>query len=317
MPYPTTALVKPMVGASVSEYAIGPGRDGLIGLDVLPDFPRDKEEGTYGVLPREAFTIIPNTDRQAGGGYNRQSWAFEQATYSCEEHGLEAVLDDKKKRRYANLYDLEEVEAKKIAWQLELAREKRIADLCFGGSCTETAAAVKWSTAATATPKADVDAAKLRMRTATGLLPDSIALDWEPFLYLVRTDEVKDEVKYTRPITVEPLAVQASIMAAYFDVKQILICSRIYNTADAGQDFSGSALWDKTKVLVFKKTEPASGFEQPALGVSFRWNEDSPDLLVVEGYRDESIRSDVLRTRENSDEVLVSAALGEVIDTVL
>jgi len=315
--FPSAALPKPEIGASVMEYAIGPGREGFIGLDVLPQFPVGTKEGTYGVLPREAFTVIPDTARLSDGSYNRQQWAFETDTYACEEHGLEELLGDDKVEQYGGLFNYEDVVSKKIMWQLLLAQEKRIADLCHDGTITGASAAAKWDVPASATPKADVDAGRQAIRAATGMLPTKIAMDWETFHYLVKTDEVVDEVKYTSPISQAPEAIQKQMLAVYFGVDEILLSNRIYNSADKGQAFATAAIWDKTKVLLFVPATAMLGIEQPALGVSMLWTADSPDNVVAEEYRDEPRRGNVLRVRQHLDEVLVASSLGYVVDTVL
>ena len=45
--------------------------------------------------------------------------------------------------------------------------------------------------------------------------------------------------------------------------------------------------------------------KDPAVGRTFLWVEDSPDLMVSESYREEQTRSDIIRVRQNVAEKLI------------
>ena len=55
---------------------------------------------------------------------------------------------------------------------------------------------------------------------------------------------------------------------------------------------------------------------QPSLGRTFLWANDSPENVMVEQYRDESIRSDVFRSRQHTDELLLDKYFGHLLKVV-
>ena len=314
--FPSVSLPLPEVGVSILEYAAGPGREGLVGLDVLPIQNVSVKQGTYGILPREAFTIIPENVRKSDGSYNRVIWDFETATYVAVEYGLEEILSDSDVAQYASLFDYQSTVATKLMMHHLMAQEVRIATLALAGVSGASAFA-KWDVAATATPKADFDVAQLAILTATGLEADSVVIPKQAFSALLRTSEVKTALQYTQPVETLAPDAQKRMVADYFGVKNVLVPSRFKSSADKGQVFVGASIWDKTKVLLFKAAESGQGLKQPCFGLSMLWTSDSPDNAVTETYRDEARRADVLRVRHNVDEVIVSAALGQTINTVL
>ena len=46
---------------------------------------------------------------------------------------------------------------------------------------------------------------------------------------------------------------------------------------------------------------------EPCVGRTFIWSEDSPENPVVESYREEQAKSDVIRVRHNVDERLIQS----------
>ena len=56
--------------------------------------------------------------------------------------------------------------------------------------------------------------------------------------------------------------------------------------------------------------------EDPCLGRTFLWTEDSDQLPVVETYRDEKVRSDVVRVRFSNDEKIICSAVGYLMDNI-
>ena len=47
--------------------------------------------------------------------------------------------------------------------------------------------------------------------------------------------------------------------------------------------------------------------KEPSFGRTMLWEEGSPNILTTESYRDESIRSDIVRVRNHLDEAVMFA----------
>jgi len=53
--------------------------------------------------------------------------------------------------------------------------------------------------------------------------------------------------------------------------------------------------------------DPDDDLEEPSAARTVLWTADSPEIPVVESYREDAIRSDVIRVRDDTDEVLIGA----------
>ena len=65
--------------------------------------------------------------------------------------------------------------------------------------------------------------------------------------------------------------------------------------------------------MVARITKDGLDFSQPAIGRTFLWVADCPENVMVESYRDEPVRSDVIRSRQFTDEILIDAYFGHLL----
>ena len=175
MPRPTraTTLQRPDLGALAYEYMLEASQRGFIGLEILPTFDVSEQSADYPVIPIEAILKVPVTKRAPDGSYPRSTWEFETGTYSCEEYGWEERVDDAEANLYARYFDAEEVAVKRAVDILLRQQEKRISAAVFNTSnFSSTAVSTEWSTAASCTPRADINTGKQAMRAASGLMPN-------------------------------------------------------------------------------------------------------------------------------------------------
>lgn len=316
MPQPTssTTLQRPDLGELAYEYMEGPAGFGMMGLDILPIFPVMEKSADYPVIPNETILKVQNVKRQANGHYNRSDWEFETKTYACEERGWEEQVEDSEARDYSRLFDIE-MEASNRANQVIMrAQEVDIATLLFSAttfSGRTAAVTTEWSTAATATPRADI----LTAQQASLIYLDSGACSLKVFQNLVNTAEVKDALKYTNPIEMGGLEAQRRMVAQYLGLDNLYVSNSKKDTAKKGQSTTGADIWDDEYFLVFKRATQAS-MREPALGRTFLWTPDSPNILTVEQYRENQSRSDIMRVRHNADEVVQFTGAGYLLSNI-
>jgi hypothetical protein len=301
-PTSSTTLQRPDLGELALEYMMTPANMGLMGLDILPPFPVVEKSADYPVIPKEAVLRVQNVKRAVRGNYNRSDWQFETKTYNCEERGWEELIDDAERRLYQRYFDLEMEAVNRALGVVSLAQEVDIATLLFNASTfsgATSAVTTEWSTAATATPRADVNTAIQAML----INPDSIAMSYKVFLNLVNTDELKEALKYTNPIELGGLEVQRRIVAQYFGLNNVFVSNAKKTTSKKGQSATVVDVWDDEYVLIFKRANAAS-LRDPALGRTFLWTTDSPNPLTTDQYREEQTRATIYRVRHSADEVV-------------
>lgn len=320
MPRPTSATTvqRPDLGAIAYEYMATASQRGFIGLSILPIFETPHQSADYPVIPVEALLKIKDTARAPRGKYNRGDWEFEMGTYSCKERGWEEPVDDSEANLYRRFFDAEEVATHRAVDILLRKQEQRIASAVFNvANITQTAAvAIEWSTAATATPRANVMTAKAAMRSSSGLEPNVGVCSKKVFDNLLVTAEVTAKFLYTNPIELGAYEAQARVIAQYLGLDRLFIGGAVYDSAKEGQAMSIADLWDDEYFGLFKVSSGGMDLREPCLGRTFLWTADSPQNLVSEQYRDDSIRSNIYRVRHNVDEAFVFTGAGYLLSNI-
>lgn len=319
MPRPTSAttIQRPDLGAIAYEYALAASQRGFIGLSLLPVFEVPEQSADYPVIPIEAILKLQDVKRAPRGNYNRGDYQFETGTYSCSEKGWEEPVDDSEAALYRCFFDAEEVATLRATDTLLRAQEGRIAAKLFNtGNITGTAAVTtEWSTAATCTPYADVMTAKKAMRAATGLLPNTMVITWSVFQNLLSAKEIRDKLQYTTPLELMSEDAQRRILSAYFGL-EVLVGNAIKDSAKKGQSFSLAEIWDDEYCLLAAVSTGGKDLREPCLGRTFLWTADAPGNLVTEQYRDETVRSEIYRVRQNTDEAFVFTGAGYLLSNI-
>lgn len=320
MPAPTssTTLQRPDLGAVAYEYMLEASERGFIGLSILPIFPVEKQSADYPKIPIEALIKIPETKRSPKGNYNRGDYEFETGTYACEEYGWEEPVDDGQAALYRRFFDAEEIATRRAVDIILRGQEARISAAVFNtGNITGTAnVGTEWSTVATCTPRADVEANKLSMRAASGLLADTMVISYKVFRCLMRTAEILAAFRYTNPVELGGEEVQKALLAQYFGIGRVLVGGAIKDSAKKGQAVSIADLWDDEYCGLFKVSDGGQDLREPCLGRTFLWTADSPSNLVTEQYREEQTRSWVYRVRQNVDEAFIFTGAGWLIGNI-
>ncbi len=319
MPKPASgsSVIRPDLGTVAFEALMDAEKQGFIGLSLLPVFPTAKQSGQYPIIPLEAILKTKDTTRAARSRYNRDDYNFEMGNYSCKDRGHEEPLDDTEREMYAALFDAEEVAVKRAVNRVLRAQEMRIAAMLFNSSnLTVGNVTTEWSTAATATPYDDILAAKEAMRGIGGLLPNKIGMSWKVFNNLLKTKELKDALRYTSPIEMGGFDAQKRAVAQYFGVSEVLVAAGVKDTSGKGKATVISDLWDDEYVILAATGIESQDLREPCLGRTFLWTEDSPEMTVVESYREEQSRSDIYRVRHNVDEAFVFKGAGYLLGNI-
>lgn len=313
-----TTIQRPDLGAIAYEYMISGGDRGFIGLEILPVFDVQEQSSDYPKIPIEALLKMPTSIRRTKrGNYQRGDYEFESGTYSCEEYGWEEPVDDTERKLYQRFFDAEEVATMRATNILLRGHEIRAAAALFNsGNFTVGNVAIEWSTPATATPGANVKAAKQAMRAASGLMPNVMAMGLKVFENLVATAEISDLLQYTNPIELLGSEAKRRLLAQYFEVDRILVGGAIKDTAKQKKAFSLSDIWDDEYVGLYRTAGESKDLREPCVGRTFLWTEDSPQILTTEQYREEATRSDIYRVRHNVDEAFVFLGAGYLMGNI-
>lgn len=317
-PTSATTIQRADLGAIAYEYMLSASQRGFIGLSLLPIFEAPQQSADYPVIPIEALLKLQKTKRAPRAKYPRSDYEFDTETYSCEEYGWEEAVDDVERALYRRFFDAEEIATMRAVDILLRGQERRIASMLMStGTITATAdVSTQWNTAASCTPRSDVETAKNAMRAASGLLPNKIAMSYKVFSTVMVCDEINDYMQYTNPVAIQGIEAQKRLLAQYFGVDEVLVGNAIYDSTAKGQSFTIADIWDDEYILLAAVSSGAD-LRTPSIGRTFLWTADSPQNIVTESYRDETVRSDIYRVRHNVDECICFAGAGYLLGNII
>jgi hypothetical protein len=287
----------------------------FVGLAVLPFFRSQKQAANYPALTRESMLSGADTKRAPKSAYNRVDIGGEDKAFATEEHGLEGIADDRQRSLYANDFDLDLAVTRQVMRKVRLAHELRVKEAVFdtgtwtGAALTTDVSAAPWSNAASPVVK-HVLAAKEKVRVGTGMEPNALILGRAQFENLLNNAEILARFPGAALVT-EAMIRQA--LASIFGLSKLIIGNAVQNTADEGQAASIADVWGSTYAMVAKVAGPNDSIEQPSIGRTVLWVPESPEEIVVESYREEQVRGDVIRCRHDVDEIIQSPELGHLL----
>lgn len=316
MPRPTssTTVNRPDLQAVVFEFE--DNISGFIGGLILPDFPVLRQSGEYPIIPIEALLEAPDDiSRRPRGKYKRGDFEFELDNYSCVENAWEEPVDDVEVKLYSRYFDVEMIAAMRARAIVQRVREKRIAAMLFNtDNFDEATITHEWDDATNAVPITDVQTGRRAIHDACGREPDTLIIAYSTFHNLSLCDQIIDRIKYTDP-RVQRGQLTTDHLAQVLEVDRVLVGDGMKNTADKGQAASLSHIWSNEYAML-AVTSASMDITRPSIGRTFRWSDDTPESQVVESYREDQTRGDIIRVREHTDEEFILPACAYLMENI-
>ena len=299
------------IRADISQALIeAPQADvGLIGSQLLPLQNVDAKAGTYLKVQLAAGELLSNNalNRESGSNYSRGIRSFASANFATSEFGLEELLPDDASADLNRFFSYESETAKFLLRQLKLSHEKRVSDLLWNATTPFTIAdqtrAVAYTQALVATVDIarDVAAAKLAL-AQYGYESNCVAMSANVFELIRRSKLLQNQFFGVISNTGARLLSEAEIAAA-LGVTNLLVGRAAYNSAGKNKSYTGSFVVPDTKIIVGQVS--GGEFTAGGIGRTLVWTGDAAGGFVSESYRDDARRSQVLRVRMNTDEVVI------------
>jgi len=324
MPAPSTsvALLRSDLRDSLETFNLAADRQGFIAPRIFPVLEVAKQSGSFGKIPIAQLLKHRETVRAPGAGYSRGSQTFTSDNYACQEYGAEETVDDREKELYADWIVAEQIAAASAQDAVLRAAEKRVSDLLFNATTFAGKTAdvtLEWDVAhtATAVPIQDVETAVRTVWANCGLWPNALVINRTVFRNLRNITQIVDRITASGAgQAAKPSDITAAMLAAVFDLDEVIVSDSAKNTADEGQSVSISSLWSSEYALLCRVARTAS-IKEPCLGRTFHWNADGSQIGgTIESYRAESNRSDVIRCRHDVHEKLLMAECGYLLGNV-
>ena len=324
MPSPSSSLatLRPDLAESFMEFDLEADARGMVSTRVFPVVEVASQAGVFGKIPLEQLLQQRDTKRAPGSGYARGNFTFETSTYACLEHGAEEPVDDREAQMYAEYFDAEVISTMRAYSSVLRNAEQRVADAVFNtttwtGASLTTGVTNEWDDATNATPITDVEAAIQQIYDNSGLWANALIINQKVFRNLRNCDQVIDRINSAgagNPS--KPADVTTDMLAAVFDLPNIIVAGTSKNSAKEGQSASPAQIWSDEYAMVCKVAE-SGDFREPCIGRTFHWSADGSSVGgTVESYRDEAVRSDIIRVRHDVDEVVLYPQAGHLLSNI-
>lgn len=302
MPAPSnlSTFQRPDLGLNFEEFDLLAAKEGYIASQVLPMMDVGLQTSGFSRIPIGELLRDVDLKRASGSGYQRDDFVFERDNYATEERGAEELIDDRERKIYAYTVDAERIASDRAMIKVLRDYEREVANAVFNtttwtGSALTTAVGTAWSTFASADPVADVHAALSKVRDSSGIIPNTMIIDWDVWRVLQSVDSIIDRVKHSGYD--DPKQFSPATLATLFGVDEVLVAGGIRNTAAQGAAASLSKIWNPNYAMLCKVAR-SEDLKEVCVGRTFHWAEDgSSDTVSMEQYREEKRRSDVLRGR--------------------
>ena len=308
--------------AAFYEFDVEMEKQGFVGTQVLPVIDVTLQADNPGKIPLEQLLFDGDTKRASGSGYNRGSFKFERFTYATEENGWEEPVDDRDKERYRDLLDAELVATARAYSVVTRNHEQRVANSVFNtstwtGSSLTTAVSNEWDDAANATPATDVEAAVKKVYEGSGLWANALVINKQVFRNLRNCDSIIDRINSAGAGNASKASdITTAMLAAVFDLEYVIVAGNSKNSAKEGQAPSPAQIWSGEYAMVCRVSN-SRDMRDPCIGRTFHWSADGSSIGgQIEEYRDETVRSNIIRVRHDTDEVIMYPQAGHLLSNI-
>ncbi len=244
---------------------------------VFPIVPVQKQSDRYFTYSREdwyrdtAKLRAPATE-SAGGGYDIDN----TPTYFCQKFAYHKDVTEEDRVNSDAPLNADQDASDFVSFKGLLRREVAWAGTYFKtGVWTKEWAGVaanpnagnkeflQWNDA-NSTPIEDIDNRQTEITELTGYKPNKLVLGAWVYKALKNHPDVLERIKYT-----QRGIVSKDILAALFDVEEVLVAEAVQNTAEKGVAEANSFIFGKHALLVYAAPRPA--LKTPSAGYIFAW----------------------------------------------
>jgi hypothetical protein len=110
--------------------------------------------------------------------------------------------------------------------------------------------------------------------------------------------------------------ITAAMIARVLDLRQVLVAGGCKDTANEAQAAVIANIWSSSYAMVCK-CATSNDFREPCIGRTFHWAEDGSQIgATVETYYENQTRSNIIRARHETDEVILYSSMGHLLSNI-
>lgn len=315
MPQPTQSQIQavdPVLTNLLIAYEQEQDRFGA--MRIFPSVQVDKDSGTFYKFDKKYWFLDDMQRRAYGDEYAMSGYGVSTDTYKTQQWAMAHLISDEDRANSQVPLDLERAGARWLAQQLLLRKERAFASVAMAAASWSTTSATsnKWNDYAASDPVGDVRTSQRTVSQLTGFRPNTMLVGEIVDDRLQNHPDIIDRVKYTQTATAGNVA---GAMADAMGLDQYVVSRAIYNSANEGQNFSGSAIVDDDALICY--VDASAGVMGATAGKMFVWNPGGGQGMVKPVFYDDKRDSDVLRAKAQFQFKVVAADLGDLRQDVV
>lgn len=305
----------PLSNIAVEAFATGD----FIGAQLFPIVDVRKQSDKYYTITKNSWLRTPSSTLRAP----KTSPARVEFDVSSDSYFADnfALASENAHEVLANADDPIQLRARTTRFLVDMLmrdQEVRIANMVTSitniGSGVVLAGSAKWSDYLSSDPVADVTTGHAFIRSNTGMLPNTMLLDFDTYQTVRRHPVLLDMYKYTQGGLVNDAELKS-----VFKVDNILISSAIRNAAPENAVASLVNIWGNNCLLCHVNQTP-TGVRTATFGLAFRWL--TPDLPAPWGVRvyndpDPGKKTEIVEASYYQDEKVIAAQLAYLVNATL
>jgi len=301
----TSASFNPILSEALNKI----GENQFVGTQLLPIRNAPTKNGDYPVFDDDQFDLNASQERSSGSAFPRRDFDYSKQSYACKQYALEGVLPDEDASLASDngISDAAAGIAQKLQRDIMVGHELRVAALMnsAGFNATNTTGSKEMDDA-DAKPIQDIQNAVERLN-ANGFYDNlSLIMELSLFNEMLNTPDVRGIFNGNGQYT------NRQVLRDAFGVSNIIILPTRYTSSNKGATAVRSKIWNDDEYFV---GQVAGGdFSNGGFGRTIAYSADG-GAFTAETYRDEPIKSDVLRVYNSVDEVIINTNACEKIES--
>ncbi len=301
---------------AVSAFSDGTGD--FIGEQLVPSVPVGNQSNKYAIIDKAAFLRVHDGLRAPRTKARRIEWAVSSDSYYAPNYALAAEMPLEDLANADAVFNYRQQHVNLITTDLRRSQEIRIANLLTNaanlGSGTTLSGTRVWSDFVNSDPLADINTAHAFIQHATGLVANTVVLDFDTYKVLRRHPDLLDLYKYTAGGQLTTAQIQE-----VFDVPSLLIGKGVRENSIEGGTSSMTMIWGNN--ALFAHIEPANGLQTRTLALRFQWTPEGFPAAFSAGtqrFAGPGTRQvEVVEVGHFQAEKVVAANLGYLIGSTL
>ena len=226
---------------------------------MFPMVPVKYRTGIYFVYDKSKFHIV-NDLRSPGQQANVVVYGLTKANYGpLHDHMLKQQVEDEVVDQAMAPLDPKIDATNNVTERMLLSKEydaytQMTSATNFTGGVNKTtlSGTSQWSDYTNSDPVGDVQTAFNTVKKAIMKRPNTLLLGYEVYAILRNHPQILERIKYSQLGVVTP-----ELLAAVFDIPNVVIANAEYNTANEAQTDSMSYLWGKNAWVLYSKGAPS------------------------------------------------------------